>query len=90
MHQPCRKNATVCPVWNRTDAVLQRLNGAVAKMLTVITKRDIKKESSSKTQSWDVKRETTYQCRKWTLTVLRSPANVLAKQELLSFADAAR
>ena len=37
-----------------------------------------------------MKRDTRYLSRKWALTVLRSPEGTLAKQELLSYADAAR
>ena len=71
---------------------MKRLNGVVSKMLATITKRPIKKEASSKKQSFDVKKEVRYLTRKWVITCLRdgNPGRWAASAGTLSSPRASR
>ena len=55
-----------------------------------ITGKDRHDEASKLTQTFNVKAEMTYRARKFALGLLRSGKDVMARQELLRFACAAR
>lgn len=73
-----------------TAAVEQVTNGAHANMIKVVMRTGVVAESSSSTQTYNIKREMQWQARKWAITVLQSSIETGAKRELLRFALAIR
>ena len=79
-----------CETWKRDDHVLQKINGAHARMMSMITGRSREEEASESRQTFNVKKEMSYRARKWALKLLRAHEDSHARQALLQHANAAR
>ena len=78
-----------CETWKRDPPTIQAINGAHARMMSLITGRS-RHDEAGEGQTFDVKKEIRYRARKWALKLLRAGPNSMARQELLRFAHAAR